>query len=195
MPLYSAHPFWKVIFWTSYCAWIVFEIWVISRDRAAKGSKGDGGSFFLILSLFILGTIGAFAAPGVVPFGHIALPEAPVFYTALALIWCGLALRLWAIETLGRFFRISVLILEEHNLVTTGPYCYLRHPAYAGTLITVTGIGLAMGNWISVLAITGCMLMAYVGRIGFEEKAMRARFGDQFDEYCRRTWAVVPFVW
>ena len=132
-----------------------------------------------------------FRCSGGAPFAHIGLPRAPVFYTAIIFIWCGLALRLWAIETLGHFFRISVLILEEHNLVTTGPYCYLRHPAYAGTLITVTGIGLAQGNWISVLAITSCMFVAYVGRIGFKEKAMRARFGDRFDDYSSRTWAIV----
>jgi protein-S-isoprenylcysteine O-methyltransferase len=119
----------------------------------------------------------------------------PVFQIAMAMMWIGMALRLWAVLTLGRHFRTAVRILDDHKLVTRGPYRVLRHPSYTGDLLTVSGIGLAMGNWLSLAVIFGCVFLAYALRILIEEAALRARFGDEFKAYRKRTWAVIPPVW
>ncbi len=104
-------------------------------------------------------------------------------------------LRLWAVITLGRFFRATVFIHEDHQLVASGPYRLLRHPAYAGALLTFSGIGLAMGNWISLAAAIGFPVTAYTWRITIEEKALGTRFGEAFENRRRQTWALIPFVW
>jgi protein-S-isoprenylcysteine O-methyltransferase len=196
VPLHYVRPDWQGIFWISYWAWALFEIWVFSRDRrAAHGKRSDGGSVFVIFFFITVAITTAFVAPYAAPWARIALPAEPVFYTAIGLIWFGLIFRLWAILTLGRFFRTSVLIHDDHKLVTSGPYRVLRHPAYTGGVITMTGIGLAMGNWISLAGAFVCILMAYGWRIIFEEKALRARFGEAFEAHRKRTWAVIPFLW
>ena len=118
-----------------------------------------------------------------------------VFYTGIGLIWAGMALRLWAVMTLGQFFRTSVLVHEDHRLITSGPYRVLRHPSYTGSLITLGGIGLAMGNWLSVLIITGCALLAFAIRMMVEETALAEHFGAEFAMHKRRTWAIIPFIW
>ncbi|MGA7675651.1 MAG: isoprenylcysteine carboxylmethyltransferase family protein [Rhizomicrobium sp.] len=194
--LFEQRPLWALIFSVSYAAWIGFEFWVFSRDRrAARGERADRGSRSAIFVFITLGITLAFVGPNLVPLARIALPPAPVFYVAIGLFWAGIVLRLWAILTLGRFFRTAVLVLEEHRLVTTGPYRLLRHPAYSGGLLTIAGLGLAMGNWVSALGAPLCVLIAYAWRIYVEEKALRARFGAAFEEHRRRTWAVMPFVW
>jgi protein-S-isoprenylcysteine O-methyltransferase len=184
------------IFWISYIAWCVLELWIFGRDRrAASGKSKDYGTVFLNIVLITAGNTLAFMAPHLWPWGRIALPPMPVFQIAMAMMWIGMALRLWAVLTLGRHFRTAVRILDDHELVARGPYRVLRHPSYAGDLLTVSGIGLAMGNWLSLAVIFACVFLAYALRILIEEAALRARFGDEFKAYRKRTWAVIPPVW
>jgi protein-S-isoprenylcysteine O-methyltransferase Ste14 len=61
--------------------------------------------------------------------------------------------------------------------------------------MTITGIGLAMGNWVSLLSAAGCAISAYGWRIRIEERALRARFGAKFEQNRAQTWAVIPFIW
>jgi len=196
LPLFAFFPLWRAIFWLSYGAWGLFEVWVFSRDRrAVTGEKRDSGSLYVLVTLIVLGILLAFTAPHIAPFARVRLAPALLFFGAIALMWFGMMLRLWAIQTLGRFFRTSVFVLHEHRLVTAGPYRLLRHPAYSGAIMTITGIGVAMGNWISILGALLCAIAGYGWRMRVEERALRERFGAAFEQNRRRTWALVPFVW
>jgi protein-S-isoprenylcysteine O-methyltransferase len=196
LPYFAAAALWRQLFWDSYIGWALFEVWTFRRDRKpAAGTAHDRGSMVALVFLIVLGLMLAFIASRQAPFAHIALPPVPRIAAAIFLIWSGMALRLWAILTLGKFFRTAVFILDEHRLVTAGPYHLLRHPAYSGSLITLAGIGLGLGNWISLCAILICGLAGYGLRIRVEEQALRMRFGAAFDANRRRTWALIPFVW
>jgi len=186
----------RTAFWVSYWAWILMEIWIFSRDlRRAPGERRDRGSFFLIMVTIGGGVTAAFYAPHLYPWARIALPQPQVFWSAIVLMWAGIGLRVWSVLTLGRHFRIAVRILDDHRLVTRGPYRVLRHPSYTGGILTVTGLGLALGNWISLaVAFTG-IFIGYGVRIVVEEAALAARFGAAFDAHKKRTWAVIPPVW
>ena len=194
--LYAMDPQTRQTFWISYAAWCLLELWVFVRDRRAASGKGkDYGTVFVNVVMVTAGNVVAFMAPFLWPWARIALSPLPVFYTAVALMWLGMVLRLCAVLTLGRHFRAAVRILDDHKLVTKGPYKVLRHPSYTGDLVTVSGIGLAMGNWLSLAGIFGCVFAAYVLRILVEEAALRARFGDEFKAYRKRTWAFIPPLW
>jgi protein-S-isoprenylcysteine O-methyltransferase len=143
--LFEQTPNWPPVFWVSYAAWVIMELWLLLRDaRAAQGKAKDRGSRFVLSVLIPVGLVGAFTAPHIWPQAHIALSAQPTFYTAIGLIWVGIALRLWAVATLGRFFRKSVFLQTDHKLVTSGPYRILRHPSYTGSLITMVGSALAV---------------------------------------------------
>ncbi len=121
-PLFAQRPLWSGLFWAGYWAWILFETWVFARDRrAARGQRSDRGSLPVILGLVAVGVALAFTAPGFAPRARIAAAPAAVFGAAMALLWAGMALRLWAILTLGRFFRIAVFVQDGHRLVTFRP--------------------------------------------------------------------------
>ena len=73
------------------------------------------------------------------------LPHAQTFYIiGLILFALGLIIRWIAIIHLGRFFTVNVAIAHDHQLITTGPYRFVRHPSYTGTLLIFLGFGLCM---------------------------------------------------
>ena len=195
-PLFAADPLWSRVFWSSYVTWFLMEWWIFSRDRrAARGQSKDRGSFGLFFLVVPAGLFGAFAAAYGSPGTQIDAPPEPLFWSAIVLMWTGMALRLWAVLTLGRFFRTSVFIQDDHQMITRGPYRWLRNPSYTGGLLTFVGIGLALGNWLSLAAAAGSLLIAYGWRIRTEEKALCERFGQAYADYMRRSWALIPLIW
>ena len=107
----------------------------------------------------------------------------------------GLSLGEWAARTLGRFYRPRVTIHEGHHVVTRGPYRLIRHPVYAGGILTMVGIGLCLGNWISVAVCLAASLLGYLNRIHVEERALEAALGQPYLDYERRTKRLVPGIW
>jgi protein-S-isoprenylcysteine O-methyltransferase len=184
------------IFWGSFAALIAHEAWVFSRDRRkVAGQQRDRGSVVVIVLLQYVGFFGAFAIPWATAIGRIPVRPEVLFPVAIAIFWAGWLLRFWSVLTLGRYFRTTVVVQDDHQLVTAGPYRWLRNPSYTGALLMFLGIGLAQGDALSVAAIVGSGLLGYAWRIRAEELALRARFGQAFDDYARRTWAVIPLVW
>ena len=60
--------------------------------------------------------------------------------------------------------------------------------------MTQIGIGLALGNWVGMLALLACMAIAYSYRISVEEKALVAALGEPYRQYMKRTWRIIPFL-
>jgi protein-S-isoprenylcysteine O-methyltransferase Ste14 len=79
-------------------------------------------------------------------------------------------------------------------VIEAGPYRYIRHPSYTGALITVIGLGLALGNWVSFIAMLACISVGYAYRIHVEEAALVSALGQPYREYMSRTARLVPFV-
>jgi len=186
---------WYLLFNASYAAWALLEAWVSLRDRRkSPGASGDRGSLFFLIATLVVCLVGAWYAAFVLRFARIQPFHFQLFLIGMALIWAGMALRLWAIIVLGRFFRTTVFVQDEHRLIDSGPYRVLRHPAYTGTLLTLLGFGLGFGNWISLALLTVGPLIAYGYRIAVEEQALRLRFGPQYDDYARGRRRLVPFL-
>ena len=88
-----------------------------------------------------------------------------------------------------------VVIQDKHQLIIAGPYRLLRHPSYAGSLLTLAGIGLALGNWLSLLVAVLGALIGFTRRIPVEEAALHATLVTTTTAYARRTWRLVPLMW
>jgi protein-S-isoprenylcysteine O-methyltransferase len=184
------------VLWVSYTAWFLMELWVMSRDRRRfSGRTADRGSFFGFIICIPLGLIIAFNTAFHHPEWSIGFGQPVLSWIGLAMIWAGMAFRLWAIQTLGAFFRTSVVVQEGHQLVTAGPYRWLRHPSYTGAIITMTGLGLALGNWVSLLAMAVLPSIAIGFRMHVEERALTEQFGEAYREFRKTRSAVIPGVW
>jgi protein-S-isoprenylcysteine O-methyltransferase len=192
---FAALPLWREAFWASYLAWIAIELAIWSRDRAkVKGKRDDKFSMLAIGVSIGAGITLAFNTPRFSP-AWIAAPPAVLAGLGIALIWTGIALRLWAVRTLGRFFRVTVTVQDDHRLVDTGPYAKLRNPSYTGAMITMAGVGVAMGHWLSLAAMIVIPLLGFAWRIRVEEASLAGRFGADYEAYRGPRWALLPPLW
>ena len=183
------------LFWWSYIAWFAMEMWIMSRDRRRfSGRTADRGSFFGFFLCYWAGLGLAFYAFKYHPEWRITALQPALSWAGIALIWAGMAFRLWAVLTLGAFFRTSVVLQDGHRLVTAGPYRWLRHPSYTGALITLAGLGLAFGNWGSLAAVILFPSLAIAFRIHVEERALTEQFGEAYRDFRKTRAAVIPVI-
>ena len=124
------------------------------------------------------------------------LPHPQIDYViGLSLFLLGLIIRWIAIIHLGRFFTVNVAIADDHELITTGPYRYVRHPSYTGTLLIFLGFGLCTLNIFSLAAIFLPITAAFLWRMHVEETALREAFGERYREYTAATAQILPWVY
>ncbi|MEZ4819155.1 MAG: isoprenylcysteine carboxylmethyltransferase family protein [Bdellovibrionota bacterium] len=99
----------------------------------------------------------------------------------------GLLFRIYSIQYLGKQFTSKVKIVEEHQLITSGPYKKIRHPSYTGSFMMLLGNALMYGSWLGICAVVFFMLPAFLFRIRVEEKTLTAFFGQKYIDYKSRT--------
>jgi protein-S-isoprenylcysteine O-methyltransferase Ste14 len=85
-----------------------------------------------------------------------------------------------------------VTLKDDHALVRTGPYKYVRHPIYSGLLLAVCGSAAVAGEWRGILAL-GLAIIAVLYKSRVEEARMRETFSE-YGAYCRETAALIPFL-
>lgn len=117
------------------------------------------------------------------------------YVLGLILFVFGLVIRWVAIIHLGRFFTVNVSIAADHQLVTTGPYRYVRHPSYTGAFLLFLGYGLCLLNFLSLLVLVVPITAAFLWRIHVEEAALRDAFGERYRDYASRTRRVIPLLY
>jgi protein-S-isoprenylcysteine O-methyltransferase Ste14 len=93
---------------------------------------------------------------------------------------------------LGRNWGLPASRRENAELVTNGPYRYVRHPIYGGVMLAMLGtaIGAAV-FWVVPLVLFSGYFVYSARR---EEKIMVAQFPEQYPAYMRHTWMLLPFV-
>lgn len=196
LPYFATHAWWLILFWATYYSWIIAELWLIRRDaKRVRGVHHDRGSRALLILAMIFCLSGALSFGFIFSIARIPIPPSLGFALGLALMWTGIVLRFWSVHILGRFFRTSVFVQEDHRLVDTGPYRLLRNPSYTGLLITLIGLGIATGNWVSLALVVIGPLIALIRRIKIEQAAMVSHFGRAYADYSARTWSLIPWIW
>jgi protein-S-isoprenylcysteine O-methyltransferase Ste14 len=117
-----------------------------------------------------------------------------VIYVGVGIIAVGELIRLWATYTLGKFFTYVVITPKDHRLIVKGPYNFVRHPAYLGGLLIITGFGIVSQSiFLGAIALV-VLCLAYAYRITVEEKALRQKFGRGYDTYSAKTPAIIPYL-
>lgn len=174
---------------------VVSELLLVLRRRSKSRVVDKDRSTLTLLWLVICASIWvSFFLRAALPQGRLPYPQ--FFYaTGLVLLVLGLIVRWIAITHLGRFFTVNVAIAQDHQLITTGPYRFVRHPSYSGTLLVFLGFGLCLLNIFSFLAILLPISAAFLWRMHVEEDALRQAFGDRYRSYAAKTRRVIPFLY
>src|SRR5438093_1298104 len=118
----------------------------------------------------------------------------PVFAAGIALTVLGIVFALWALATIGRHFDLEIEVHEDHELVRSGPYAFVRHPIYTGFIVHTVGAWLATGN---VVLVAGSLVVTFpllYLRARTEERLLRDELGPRYDAYARDVGMLVPLV-
>jgi len=105
-----------------------------------------------------------------------------IFGIGIALILGGVAFRWYAIHVLRKYFSVQLGVQPGQTLMKAGPYRWIRHPSYTGSLITMLGFGLAFTNWLCLVSVPLIVLIGYSYRANVEERMLVTALGDPYRE-------------
>jgi len=172
-----------------FCIWILAEIvnnlWSKKNTVPTTQDRSSYGVVTVTLfgGLFIIAACRSF---------QIGVLSGLLQYAGLIVIAGGILLREWAVLVLGKHFTVRVQTDNTYAMVTSGPYHYIRHPSYTGSLLALTGIALAVGTWFGAILVILISLIAYEYRIRVEEAALLRTFGPEYEHYKARTGKLLP---
>ena len=122
-------------------------------------------------------------------------PRWATLLIGIALGLAGVALRSAAMSTLGDLYALTPQAGANLSIVTRGPYALIRHPGYAGILLSLLGLQLIAGTWVAVLALLLVILPLPI-RIQIEEQLLIEQLGARYGEYERRTpYRLIPGIY
>jgi len=132
-------------------------------------------------------------------FGHSLLREqfaphtTPVYSLGLALAVLGATVAILSRVMLGRNWSATVQLKQDHELITSGPYRFVRHPIYTGFLLLFLGNAVVVGDWRGLLAVA-IVFVSFWRKLRLEERWLAGHFGEPYRLYQARTKALVPGV-
>jgi protein-S-isoprenylcysteine O-methyltransferase len=174
---------------------IILEAWLKLRDRKKIDPSKDENSLTilgnlvissLLLSLFSSWKFESLAANAF---------SIQLFWIGVTLIWVGVLFRLWAVLTLGNYFRRVVMVHADHPVIEHGPFRLIRHPSYTGLYLTLIGFGFMLGNWASIVLMTIGPFMGFLTRMQVEEQVLKTELGEKYAAYMQRTKRLIPWVY
>jgi protein-S-isoprenylcysteine O-methyltransferase Ste14 len=180
-------------FWIAATAWGLGELSLLLWTSRGGVSSRDATT--TLLSMTVLS--GVVLAALIAASGERGLPgpEWVAVAAGALLLIAGFGLRVWAVRTLGRFFKYRVVVQEGHEVIETGPYRLVRHPSYTGMVMCAAGLGLILDDWLALIVAALPTLIGFTIRLLSEERTLAAELGQPYREYMNRTWRLVPHVW
>jgi protein-S-isoprenylcysteine O-methyltransferase Ste14 len=170
------------------CAWLLFWIYWLASASTSKESVPSGWR----TRLTAISVVGVFLIAGVLHDGSLAVHSVILTAIGVLLFACGIALAVWARLHLGRNWGMPMTQRAEPELVTSGPYRFVRHPIYSGLLTAMLGTAL-VDNLLGLIVVAA--LVAYFYYCGtVEERNLSATFPTAYPEYRSRTKMLIPFL-
>jgi protein-S-isoprenylcysteine O-methyltransferase Ste14 len=181
-------------------SWLLFiAFWLVNAPKAKKDTTRQGSLVAAVALRVVI--IAAAIVLLRVPGGRQLLQRSRAMFSysnppfgiaGASLCVVGVVTSVWARACLGANWSSRPALKADHVLVTSGPYRLIRHPIYAGMLLSALGTAIDAG--IIGLVIFVVIAAALVRRIQVEEKLMMGLFQEQYALYKRRTKALIPFI-
>jgi protein-S-isoprenylcysteine O-methyltransferase Ste14 len=110
----------------------------------------------------------------------------------VAICGLGVAIAIWARVYLGRNWGMPMSLREGHELVTTGPYAFVRHPIYTGILLAL--IGSTLVHWFPRIVLLPVIFAYFIFAARMEERSMQDQFPNDYPAYLKRTKMLIPLL-
>jgi protein-S-isoprenylcysteine O-methyltransferase Ste14 len=175
--------------------WVIFIVyWIISSKRVKETKHfkkvlwgGFTARFLIVLLVIVL---------WIVPFFAQRLFELAQIFKVTGILVCiaGLSFSIWARKTLGKNWSANPHeTKKDHDLITDGPYKYVRHPIYSGEILALIGTFFATGRLNIFIFFTVFTFGVYM-RSRIEDSVMANEFGDKYLEYKEKVGGIIPRV-
>lgn len=191
LPLVSVWPY-ALVFWLVFAGVFAPEALLTART-GRSAARQDAGSLQIVLVTQFVAMFAAFGIAFRAPRGAMPHPYA-CFWIGLAVMAAGSVLRHHCFRMLGSSFTGAVVVKREQVIIERGAYRWVRHPSYTGGLLIYLGMGLALGNWISLAVVAVLVPASYLYRVLVEERALLETLGEPYRDYMGRTKRFVPMV-
>ena len=170
-----------------YLLWLLIESYIAMNEISLKETSCDRGT----CELYAMGR-------AAVVITALALPTtwSPVGFwipAGIGFFLFGVGLRLWAIGTLGPFYSHRVRLFKQHQIVDSGPYRFVRHPAYSGMLLSHIGFIMFFFNRICLIVFVLFFLPTILVRVFIEEQTLFSIQG--YKDYYQSKKRFIPFIW
>jgi protein-S-isoprenylcysteine O-methyltransferase Ste14 len=169
-------------------AWIVFWLYWLASASTSKESVSGGWR----TRLAGVSAVGVFLIAGLLNHGSLAVHDVILGAVGAVLFACGIALAVWARLHLGRNWGMPMTQRAEPELVTSGPYRFVRHPIYSGLLTAM--LGTALANDLLGLIVVAVLVAYFYYSGAVEERNLTATFPTAYPEYRSRTKMLIPFL-
>jgi protein-S-isoprenylcysteine O-methyltransferase Ste14 len=192
-------------------AWVQLGLWLLTVVvnfalllrvnpavvAARLNGKRASARFEKMMMPFFSAAVGAVPVVAGLDAGRFGWSSAPpwTLWLGLLLHAGGDAIMVWAMAV-NPFLETTIRIQTErqHELVTTGPYAWVRHPMYAGGIVLMPGIPLVLGAWWAFVPV-GFLAFGLIMRLAFEEALLRRELPG-YEDYVRRTrYRLLPGIW
>jgi protein-S-isoprenylcysteine O-methyltransferase Ste14 len=170
-----------------YLIWIVFESRISIKEKEKGNKISDYGTLEFYATSQALTFLSALWFDSIWPSPNFA------HFLGFLVILFGICFRLWAIISLGHYYSHIIREVDNHKIIDSGSYKYIRHPAYAGMIVAHFGIVLYFFNLITLLIFFFTLIPAIILRIFVEEKTMFRI--DGYSKYAEKRKRLIPLIW
>jgi protein-S-isoprenylcysteine O-methyltransferase Ste14 len=176
--------------------WVVFWLyWLVSAFGSKKGTNPNIKQFLGIRLVFIV--VAAIVATSLnkQPYSfqnRVTTKNEAVLALGFVIFLLGLILAVWARIYLGKNWGMPMTKKEDPELVTTGPYRYVRHPIYSGILLMAFGSAVDISIFWLIVLVIAALYFTYSALV--EERLMMKQFPKVYPAYKSKTKMLIPFI-
>lgn len=168
----------------------------IYTSKYKEKTAQDQGTKWLLYFNFLFCIVVSFYGVSQPVVTKLQISLLPSVFTLIGIISIivGILIRIKAVVTLKKAFTLSVQTIDQQQLITTGIYHLIRHPAYTGSIVSLLGVALSLRSIIATILVLISCLVCYHIRIATEEKALLIHFGKEYLIYQKSTYKLFPFI-
>ena len=185
-----------VVPWLFPVLWLFWGVYWLARARGVKANvwaESASSRLLHVVPLVVAALLLVVRLP-LLGLDERILPRSmTIFWAGFGLAVAGLLFTVWARRHLAANWSGDVTIKEGHELITSGPYAWVRHPIYTGLLLGFVGSAVAVGEWRGLVALI-VVGLALWRKLRLEERGMRQLFGERYVAYEHSVSALIPFV-
>jgi protein-S-isoprenylcysteine O-methyltransferase Ste14 len=192
-------PLYMPVFWIVIFSWFVFGAAFLFRKKApatvkkVRQSKSVVGIILVGAGYLLVWSIRRPVNTPIIEFS-IFLTYA-IDFLAVVIAIVSIWFMLTAVRELGKQWNVTAILVEDHKLITSGPYHIVRHPIYLGMLGMLVATGIAQSQWYIILPGLAFAVLGTLLRVHFEEKLLLEAFGQEFESYSKNVPSLFPRIY